>query len=154
MEDKKTLLSRREFLILGGTGLAAVAVLGACGPQPAEEPMEEPMEEPAAPPADESVTVDFLAWGDPADIPAWEEISSLYMERNPNVTVNVTAVADPGANFYPKLQTMIAGGTPPHVSSFQGGSGRPSQIRECWLRLTTISPGTVSPLPTLRAWRP
>ena len=120
MEDKKNLLSRREFLILGGTGLAAAAVLGACGPQPAEEPADEPAEEPAAPPADEPVTVDFLAWGDPADIPAWEEISSLYMERNPNVTINMTAVADPNANFYPKLQTMIAGGTPPHVSSFQG----------------------------------
>ena len=42
------------------------------------------------------------------------------MEQNPNVTVEVTTVADPNANFYPKLQTEIAGGTPPHVSSFQG----------------------------------
>jgi multiple sugar transport system substrate-binding protein len=42
------------------------------------------------------------------------------MEKNSNVTVKVTSVADPNANFYPKLQTAIAGGTPPHVSSFQG----------------------------------
>jgi multiple sugar transport system substrate-binding protein len=34
--------------------------------------------------------------------------------------VNVTTVADPGNNFYPKLQTMVAGGTTPDVSSFQG----------------------------------
>ena len=44
----------------------------------------------------------------------------MYMEQNPNVTVKVTSVADPNNNFYPKLQTAIAGGTPPAVASFQG----------------------------------
>ena len=34
--------------------------------------------------------------------------------------VNITPVADPNANFYTKLQTMFAGGTPPNLSSFQG----------------------------------
>ena len=34
--------------------------------------------------------------------------------------MNVTPVADPNNNFYTKLQTMFAGGTPPDLSSFQG----------------------------------
>jgi multiple sugar transport system substrate-binding protein len=67
-----------------------------------------------------SGTINFLAWGDPADIPAWDKIIEMYGEANPNVTVERTDISDPNANFYPKLNTMIAGGTPPHVSSFQG----------------------------------
>lgn len=125
MEEKKKIgpLTRRDFLRLSASGLGAVLV-ASCAPQaepeaPAEEPAAETGGE-VAEPVQESVTVEFLAWGDPADIEAWERYKTLYEERNPNVTVNVTPISDPNANFYPKLQTMIAGGTPPHVSSFQG----------------------------------
>lgn len=132
MEDKKVTsqLSRRQFLILTGQGAVGLAILAGCGgaaepaaEKPAEEkPAEqaEQAEQPAAEPAKAPVELEFLAWGDPADIEAWDKLSSLYMERNPNVTIKVTSVADPNANFYPKLQTAIAGGTPPNVSSFQG----------------------------------
>ncbi len=118
MADKKapTKLSRREFLVLGSQGIA-LTVLASCAP-PAGAP-EAPAEEGEAP-AKAPATVEFLAWGDPADIPAWEKLADMYMGENPNVEVKITTVADPNANFYPKLQTMIAGGTPPHVSSFQG----------------------------------
>jgi multiple sugar transport system substrate-binding protein len=110
--------SRRRFLKLAGMGTAAAAFLAAC-PAP-QAPSGQPGGEGAAAPAQAAVEIQFLAWGDTSDIPAWDKLSALYMERNPNVTVNVTTVADPNANFYPKLQTMLAGGTPPHVSSFQG----------------------------------
>ncbi|MCJ7701210.1 MAG: extracellular solute-binding protein [Anaerolineales bacterium] len=120
MYNKKKKFSRRDFLRLGGLSASAV-VLASCAPKAEEEvpaEAEAPMvEEPAAP---EPVEIEFLAWGDNADIPAWEQLSKNYMEMNPNVTVNVTAVADPGNNMYPKLQTMVAGGSPPDVSSFQG----------------------------------
>jgi multiple sugar transport system substrate-binding protein len=120
----KNNFSRREFLKIGATG-AAAAILAGCAPAATQAPAETAApaattaamvtEPPKAP-----VTVDFLAWGDNADIPAWEKLSAMYMEQNPNVTVNVTTVADPNANYYPKLQTSIAGGTPPDVASFQG----------------------------------
>ena len=123
-ETKDNKLSRRQFLILGGQGAIAVAFLAGCGAAPTAEPAA-PAEEAesggeAAAPAAAPVELEFLAWGDPADIEAWDKLSTLYMEKNPNVTVKVTSVADPNANFYPKLQTAIAGGTPPAVSSFQG----------------------------------
>jgi multiple sugar transport system substrate-binding protein len=122
MEYKQKKLTRRDFLKMGGIGVGAAA-LASCGGQATEAPAEAPAaDEPVAeaPAAAEPVTVEFLAWGDNADIPAWDQLSKNYMEMNPNVTVNVTAVADPNNNFYPKLQTMVAGGTPPAVSSFQG----------------------------------
>jgi multiple sugar transport system substrate-binding protein len=118
--NRKKLFSRRDFLKITATGTAAT-ILASCTSQATEAP--EVVEESTTSGGEEvqaPVSIDFLAWGDNADLPAWERLSQLYMERNPNVTVNVTTVADPGANFYPKLQTSIAGGTPPDVSSFQG----------------------------------
>ncbi len=118
-EEKKhpMKLTRRQFLIVGGQSAAALALLASCGggaePAPSEGGGEE---EPEAAP----LTLEFLAWGDNADIPAWEEFKATYEEMNPNVTVKLTIVSDPGNTFYPTLQTMGAGGTPPDVSSFQG----------------------------------
>lgn len=108
-------ISRRDFLKLGAVG-AAATVLAGCA-QATTTPTEA-----VAPAAavKEPVTLDFLAWGDPADEPAWTKLVELYTERNPHVTLNYTPIADPNANFYPKLQTSIAGGTPPQISSFQG----------------------------------
>jgi multiple sugar transport system substrate-binding protein len=71
------------------------------------------------------VTFEFLAWGDNADIPAWEKLTTAYKAKNANATVTVTPVAEPNANYYPKLQTMIAGGTPPAIASFQGWEWQP-----------------------------
>lgn len=122
MTDKKeNKLSRRQFLILGGQGAVGLALLAGCGggAQPAA-PASESGSEAESEPAQAPVEIEFLAWGDPADIEAWDKLKNRYMEENPNVTVKVTSVADPNNNFYPKLQTAIAGGTPPAVSSFQG----------------------------------
>jgi multiple sugar transport system substrate-binding protein len=120
MDEKKTTVqfSRRDFLKLGASGVAAI-VLARCAPAATPAP-EAPPQAAATEPPMEPVTIDFLAWGDNADIPAWEKLSKDYMAAHSNVTVNVTTVADPNANYYPKLQTAIAGGTPPTVASFQG----------------------------------
>jgi multiple sugar transport system substrate-binding protein len=115
----KKKISRRDFLKLSATGVAGV-VLAGCGQKATEAPVEEPVAAPPTEPPAAPTEVDFLAWGDNADIPAWEKFQTLFKERNPNFTINVTTVADPGNNFYPKLQTSIAGGTPPDISSFQG----------------------------------
>lgn len=117
---EKRMLSRREFLIVGGTGVATAAFLAGCATTPAPAPEAEAPATGGEVPAAAPITVRFLAWGDPADIPAWEQIAALYQEQNPNVTVEVTPVSDPNANFYPKLQTEIAGGNAPHIASFQG----------------------------------
>jgi multiple sugar transport system substrate-binding protein len=131
--DKKlNKISRRQFLILGGQGVFAVAFLAGCGASPAPAPATGGESSSAASSGGESaapaaapVELEFLAWGDTADIPAWDKFKELYQAENPNVTINITAVADPGNNYYPKLQTSIAGGAVPHVASFQGWEWQP-----------------------------
>ena len=136
MTTKK--LSRKQFLMLAGSSVAAGA-LAACAPQAtptkapapttapaAAAPKAEPTKAPAsaaptaAPAAKAPTSIDFLAWGDTTDGPAWEKLVPAYQAKYPGQTVNVTPVADPNNNFYTKLQTMFAGGTPPDLSSFQG----------------------------------
>ncbi len=129
MKDRKeqAKLSRRRFLMMTGQGALAIGFLASCGGGAAPE-QAAPAEEEASgdsgaaeeAPAAAAAELEFLAWGDPADIEAWDQLKAMYEEQNPGVTVNVTSVADPNNNFYPKLQTSIAGGTPPHVTSFQG----------------------------------
>ena len=122
MADKKK-LSRRDFLMLGGQA-AAAAFLASCGgpaatPAPAPQGPE-PTKPLAAPPTKAPTTIEFLAWGDTTDGPAWEKLGPAYTAKNPGQVVNITPVADPNNNFYTKLQTMFAGGTPPNLASFQG----------------------------------
>ena len=126
-----TKISRRDFLKVGALGAASLVVAG-CGPaatateaQVAVKPTDVPAAAatavpPTAVPPKKPVTLDFQAWGDNADLPAWEKLVQMYQERNPHVTVKYSPVADPNANFYQQLQTSIAGGTPPDVASFQG----------------------------------
>jgi multiple sugar transport system substrate-binding protein len=124
-------ITRRQVLLLGLGGLGSVALV-ACGQQPATtapEPTAASQAEPtsagaasgdATAPAQATGQIDFLAWGDAADIPAWEALVAQYREQNPGVTVNLTVVPEPNNNFYTRLQTLIAGGTPPDLASFQG----------------------------------
>jgi multiple sugar transport system substrate-binding protein len=121
-------ISRRDFLKVGALGAASVVVASCTQTTtPTEAPAVAPTQPPAAAtvpptnvPAKKPVTLDFLAWGDNADLPAWEKLVQMYKDRNPNVTINYSPVAEPNANFYQQLQTSIAGGTPPDVASFQG----------------------------------
>lgn len=123
----KSKVSRRQFLVGAAAG-AAGAVLAACGaaptatPVPAAKPTTAPAAAPtAAPaPAKTSKPIEFLAWGDTTDSPAWEKLVPAYVAKYPGRVVNTTPVSDPNNNFYTKLQTMFAGGTPPDLISFQG----------------------------------
>lgn len=129
--SEKVKLTRRGFLAVAGQA-AAVAVLSSCAPAATPEPTKAPAAPTsgpaapattaptAAPAAKAPATIEFLAWGDTTDGPAWEKLAPAYMAKYANQKVNVTPVADPNNNFYTKLQTMFAGGTPPDLASFQG----------------------------------
>ncbi|MEM7119320.1 MAG: extracellular solute-binding protein [Chloroflexota bacterium] len=104
-------ISRRQFLIFAG-GSSMGLVLAACGTDGG-----------GGAASDEPVTLEFFSWGG-GDVPAYEMLAATYMEQNPNVTVNVSSAAD-GENHYAKLNTLIAGGSTPHVSSFQGWEWQP-----------------------------
>jgi multiple sugar transport system substrate-binding protein len=122
--DESKKISRRQFIALGGQATIA-AMLAACSAPAAQQPAP-PVGATTAPasqqqpPTKAPINIEFLAWGDATDEPAWKKLVENYIAKNPGSKINVTAVADPNNNFYTKLQTMIAGGTPPHLSSFQG----------------------------------
>lgn len=121
-------VSRRHVLLFGGTAGLALVGLAACGQAPAAttEPSSAASASPggsaagSAAPAQAAGSVDFLAWGDTTDLPAWDELIKQYGAKNPNVEISLTVVPEPNNNFYPRLQTLIAGGTPPDLASFQG----------------------------------
>ena len=112
---QRKMMSRRQFLTLSGTASAAVMVLAAC-PAPSGAPAAGG----GAAPAMQETEIEFLAWGDVADDPAWATLRDNFNDQDNSITVSVTGVPDPGNNFYTKLQTMYAGGTPPNLASFQG----------------------------------
>ncbi|MBX2997766.1 MAG: extracellular solute-binding protein [Caldilineaceae bacterium] len=123
-------LSRRAFLqVLGGS--SAALLLAGCPAAPAPAPQAGSGAAPAAP-AQEAITLDFFAWGDQTDLPAWEELSRNYTEMNPNVTINVspTPPGSGGSDYYAALQTQFAGGAAPHIASFQGWEWQPYADRD------------------------
>ena len=111
-------LTRRSFLKVLGAGSAATVYLAACAP-----PTSAPAEGGAAESTMENIELDFFAWGGNTDIPAWAQLASDYKELHPNVTVKVSPT--PTDDYYAKLQTMFAGGTAPHVASYQGWEWQP-----------------------------
>ncbi len=121
--------------------LVAALMLGACSPaqtpQPAateteavvepvleEEPVatEEVVETEEPEVVQEPVEITWLVRAAEVEN-AWEAEVAIpkFEEANPNIKVNLIYL--PGADFDTKLQSMIAGGTPPDVFSHWGSSG-------------------------------
>jgi hypothetical protein len=127
MEEKKnvTRLSRRQFLVGAGQGVVGLAILVSCAP--AAPPAPATGGEEGEAPAQAAATIRFLAWGDPADIQAWEQMKALYEERNPNITIEVTPVADPNG---PGSEVSPSGGVERRVAELgrEGGLGIDHQV--------------------------
>ena len=117
--SRRRQVSRRSFL--QGIGIGSTTLLLAACPAPA--PADSGGEGGSAPAA-EDIELDFFAWGDASDIPAWEELGNTYTEQNPNVTIK-PSISGTGVDYYTKLQTTFAGGVVPEVASFQGWEWQP-----------------------------
>lgn len=113
-------LSRRTFLQGIGIGSSALLLTGCPAPAPAASDGDADSAAPAA----EAIELDFFAWGDASDIPAWEELARVYGEQAPNITVK-PSISGTGVDYYTKLQTSFAGGVVPEVASFQGWEWQP-----------------------------
>lgn len=130
-------LTRREFLRIAGLTAAsatALSALEACAPkatptpapatQPPAAPTVAPTPVPTKPPAPSTgkKTIEFLGWGDPTDLPAWNTLPGMFMKKYPEYDVKVTigVWAMGYTEYYAKLLTAVAAGTPPDVACFQG----------------------------------
>ena len=70
--SRKRQVSRRSFL--QGIGIGSTTLLLAACPAPAGSGGEAGSAAPAA----EDIELDFFAWGDASDIPAWESLANTY----------------------------------------------------------------------------
>ncbi len=92
--------------------LAATTVLTACGKEEPAPAAAEPAA-PAAPTADAPVTIRFAWWGSDSRHEALQNVAKLYMEKNPNVTIECEYGAFDG--WGQKILTMLSGQEEPDV---------------------------------------
>lgn len=59
------------------------------------------------------VEITFMMWGAPEELAVWQAVVDDFHKANPNITVKVD-VSD-WDSYWTKLNTLIAGGTPPDV---------------------------------------
>ncbi|MEZ4865699.1 MAG: extracellular solute-binding protein [Caldilineaceae bacterium] len=109
--------SRRDFLRLAGAG-TTLATLAAC--TPAGMPGQQAGEAEGAA-AGETVQLAWIMRSQPRENEWEEERVATYQSENPGVEINLIIV--PFNEMDPKLNTMIAAGTPPDIFSQWGESG-------------------------------
>ena len=99
----------RRGALASGAALASAGVLAACGGAPASggEPGRL---------TKENLTLRFSAWGDPSEAQVWQEISSAYSTKRPNIKVEFEHMP---TDYEQKLLTMHVGGAAPHVMSIK-----------------------------------
>jgi multiple sugar transport system substrate-binding protein len=66
-----------------------------------------------APAAQKATEISFMMWGAPEELTVWQAVVDDFHKANPNITVKVD-VSD-WDSYWTKLNTLIAGGTPPDV---------------------------------------
>jgi multiple sugar transport system substrate-binding protein len=61
----------------------------------------------------DATEITYMMWGSPEELAVWQVIVDEFQAENPNITVNVQ-VSD-WDSYWSRLQTLVAGGTPPDV---------------------------------------
>lgn len=89
----------KRFSLLPGLLLIASLVLAACGG--------------AAPVSQGPTEITFMMWGAPEELTVWQAVVDDFQKANSNITVKVD-VSD-WDSYWTKLNTLIAGNTPPDV---------------------------------------
>lgn len=95
-------LSRRDFLKMAGSSAAAMALMSRLSPVSITE-------------AQDGVTITFGGWGGVAEDEGVQEAIQVFMQENPNITVEWQHTPDAG-EYDRILQTNIAAGTAPDAS--------------------------------------
>ena len=112
-ENRKTAISRREFLKVASAGAAGLA-LASCAPAATPEPEPEATEvQPTAAPK-EPVTITYWTWH-----PHGEDVAQAFMETHPDIQVDVT-VGNPWDLQDKMIAAVAAGSGAPDVGRMVG----------------------------------
>ncbi|MBI2939381.1 MAG: extracellular solute-binding protein [Chloroflexi bacterium] len=138
MQGNLQRLTRRRVLAGGAAGLG-LALLAACAPaQPEAKPAEKPAEKPAAAPAQQApaksgaTAVKFSVWGDVQDKDVYDNITDDFNKAQQKVSATPEQWV---GNFYDKLKTVLAGGTPPDITYIQGWVWQPYAVKDVFVDL-------------------
>jgi multiple sugar transport system substrate-binding protein len=88
--------------------LAAGLLLGACG-----KPPQQTAAPPTEPVTGAAVDITFMMWGAPEELEVWQAVVDDFEKANPAIHVQVD-VSD-WDSYWTKLNTLVAGGTPPDI---------------------------------------
>jgi multiple sugar transport system substrate-binding protein len=106
-------MKHKFFLI----GLVISLLLTACGGGAATQPpaavTQPPAQEQATAPSAASVEITYMMWGAPEELEVWQKVVDDFQAANPNIKVKVD-VSD-WDSYWTKLNTLVAGGSPPDV---------------------------------------
>ena len=89
---------KKRFSLIAGLLVIASMLLASCG---------------AGPSAQGPTEISFMMWGAPEELAVWQAVVDDFQKANPNITVKVD-VSD-WDSYWTKLNTLIAGNTPPDV---------------------------------------
>jgi multiple sugar transport system substrate-binding protein len=113
--DRRRTMSRREMLKLaaGAAGAGTMAsILAACGAAPATAPAGSTGGAAAPAPQAGVATISMIGWGSPLEKENVDKGLQLFQSQNPDVKVEWIHTPQ---DYATKLQTMLAGGTPPDL---------------------------------------
>lgn len=66
--------------------------------------------------AQKKVSLEYVFFGSAGDIPVWEELGRDFVEQNPDIKLQVTAIpGETWGEYFDKVIVMVAGGTPPDM---------------------------------------
>lgn len=109
--------TRRQALGLLGVG-AAGSMLAACSGSAAGGGGH------GNGPTTKPITLTMTMWGSSIDQKTYQQRANLYTKRHPNVKVKVENI--PTANYTQKVQTLVAGGSPPDILEVSGTTAGPN----------------------------
>ena len=67
----------------------------------------------------EPVTLTFVGWGGPDEQEVFRQLVATFNQNNPGIVIEYTPIPD---DYVTKLNTMIAGGTPPDIAYIPDGN--------------------------------
>ena len=133
----KNWISRREMLKLLGTGTAGL-ILAACAPKVVQTPTMVPEEGPTEPQGvkiEEGKLTCLLCCGTDATHELQERFNAYFEETYPSIDASLELTPG-GTNYFEKLQTLIAAGTPPDVFDMWEGYVQPYAANGVLMDLT------------------
>lgn len=100
------------------------------------------------------VTLTFVGWGGPEEQEVFRQLVATFNQNNPDIVIEYSPIPD---DYVTKLNTMIAGGTPPDIAYIPDGNFSAFAPRGALVNLqplldasTTIDPANIWPTALVR----